>query len=543
MIVEPSEFDLIVVGTGLQESLIAGAAAKAGKTVLHLDASGLYGDLWAGLTLEEYANWAEAHKRSWKSRAVGPQGESGDARNPAECDDRQYAALVVENCNDVYKNVTTESSEGFDIARERGYVVDLVPKVTYCSGALVSALVEAKAHQYTDYRLLDESYVWSDGMLVKVPASRSDVFKDRTLDASEKRILTLFLKKVVGELEKQMLGAKEGVSFEGGNFREWLKAEGLSEKLADMIYYSIALKEVGQSNLTVQEGFEGLSLYLRSIGRYKPDSSPFMLPQYGCSDVPQAFCRTCAVNGGIYVLRCGINSVLLEDGPSGNRCAGVTTHYGQQILCKKLVLPGHLTGIYSGPGEDADGDWISRGLCVTDISLQEGKSQILVVIPPGCLGGNSECVKILQLGPPTCPEGRFLIHLSALSDGKSSAKDDLWPVVQTLLNTQTSSHTQNPTTSLEDTRPKLLWSSFHSQATNLDCQEGSSAPENVVCCGLPGGMIGYGADVELARGLFGKLFPDLEFLSCAELNDRILVDSDEDMLDDLEAELSNLGVA
>lgn len=50
------------------------------------------------------------------------------------------------------------------------------------------------------------SYTWQREGFTKVPASRSDVFKDRTLDASEKRSLTLFLKSVVSEIEKRAFG-------------------------------------------------------------------------------------------------------------------------------------------------------------------------------------------------------------------------------------------------------------------------------------------------------------------------------------------------
>lgn len=39
--------------------------------------------------------------------------------------------------------------------------------------------------------------------------------------------------------------------------------------------------------ITMDNGFEAMALYLKSAGRYRPDSGPFMIPQYGCGDVPQ----------------------------------------------------------------------------------------------------------------------------------------------------------------------------------------------------------------------------------------------------------------
>lgn len=67
----PSEFDLIVVGTGtailnyiaffftiiifvsgFTESIVAAAASRVGKTVLHLDALDFYGGYWASFNLD-----------------------------------------------------------------------------------------------------------------------------------------------------------------------------------------------------------------------------------------------------------------------------------------------------------------------------------------------------------------------------------------------------------------------------------------------------------------------------------------------------------
>ncbi|MCI52927.1 rab proteins geranylgeranyltransferase component A 1-like, partial [Trifolium medium] len=41
--IDPVNFDLIIVGTGLSESVIAAAASAVGKTILHLDPNSFYG--------------------------------------------------------------------------------------------------------------------------------------------------------------------------------------------------------------------------------------------------------------------------------------------------------------------------------------------------------------------------------------------------------------------------------------------------------------------------------------------------------------------
>lgn len=41
-----TEYDAVIVGTGLCESILAAALALAGSSVLHLDANGFYGGAW-----------------------------------------------------------------------------------------------------------------------------------------------------------------------------------------------------------------------------------------------------------------------------------------------------------------------------------------------------------------------------------------------------------------------------------------------------------------------------------------------------------------
>ncbi|CAJ1384395.1 unnamed protein product [Effrenium voratum] len=55
---EECQVDAVILGTGLPESICAAALARAGKKVLHLDASENYGGPWRSLPLREYASWA-----------------------------------------------------------------------------------------------------------------------------------------------------------------------------------------------------------------------------------------------------------------------------------------------------------------------------------------------------------------------------------------------------------------------------------------------------------------------------------------------------
>ena len=63
----PDEYEVIVVGTGLTESILAAACAYAGKRVLHLDRHSYYGSRNASFALQRFVEWLR-----------GEEGEGGD---------------------------------------------------------------------------------------------------------------------------------------------------------------------------------------------------------------------------------------------------------------------------------------------------------------------------------------------------------------------------------------------------------------------------------------------------------------------------------
>ncbi|XP_006773632.2 PREDICTED: rab proteins geranylgeranyltransferase component A 1-like, partial [Myotis davidii] len=53
----PSEFDVIVIGTGLPESIIAAACSRSGQRVLHVDSRSYYGGNWASFSFSGLLSW------------------------------------------------------------------------------------------------------------------------------------------------------------------------------------------------------------------------------------------------------------------------------------------------------------------------------------------------------------------------------------------------------------------------------------------------------------------------------------------------------
>eukprot|EP00803_Ostreobium_quekettii_P009742 evm.model.scf_124.4 EVM.evm.TU.scf_124.4 scf_124:77679-82034(+) len=268
MRIEPTEFDLVVLGTGLENSLIAGAAAKAGKSVLHVDDGEVYGDDWGSLTLAELKARLEAPPQSQEAIDLGEEVEGLGVRRLAR-DSHPYS------------NVEIHEADGVDTGPSRDYTIDLAPKVAYCIEPLIEVLLKSGAHQYLDFRLVECSYIWQHGQLRKVPASRSDVFRDRSLKSSEKRMLTQFLKMVVSKLGDEQEEIASDRPFVG-----WLEEQGLSKPLAELVLYAVAMGEQ-TGTMTTTQGVAALGLYLASMGRYRDGSGAFMIPYYGSGDLPQ----------------------------------------------------------------------------------------------------------------------------------------------------------------------------------------------------------------------------------------------------------------
>ncbi|XP_038597608.1 rab proteins geranylgeranyltransferase component A 1-like [Tachyglossus aculeatus] len=53
----PPNFQLIVVGTGLPESIIAASCSRSGQRVLHVDSRNYYGGNWASFSFSGLLSW------------------------------------------------------------------------------------------------------------------------------------------------------------------------------------------------------------------------------------------------------------------------------------------------------------------------------------------------------------------------------------------------------------------------------------------------------------------------------------------------------
>ena len=224
------------------------------------------------------------------------------------------------------------------------------------------------------------------------------------------------------------------------------------------------------------DGVRAINKHLRSLGVY--GSTAYLTCVYGSSEMPQGFCRLCAVWGGVYMLNSGTLSLELEeDESSGGKevRAVIGPEGGQRIECGSLVLNADTrlpqSTSSSGGGStvaaasEAIGG-ISRCVCILDgpllvttsapaaaaadtdaagstNSTQSPPASLAILFPPPAEGsstisraGSTIYAHQMDADVGVCPRGKVLLHMSAMSQDGYTPEELLKPALDSLLKEQ-----------------------------------------------------------------------------------------------------------
>ncbi|OSD01707.1 FAD/NAD(P)-binding domain-containing protein [Trametes coccinea BRFM310] len=437
------DFDVVVLGTGLAESIAAAALSKAGFKVAHVDHNPYYGGDEASLTLDELAQWA-------------------DTRTAASADNASAAPGAY--ISQQKARYTSVSRSGEVPPQSRQYAIPLAPSIVPAIGPHINSLVASGVSRYGSFKLLEKIAIYDrPGYVQSVPGSKEDVFKSKVLSLVEKRRLMRFLMFAASEFE----GKKELEGKEELPFRQYLQqAFALTDKPATAITYALAFC-VSPDEPTLP-ALQRIRQYLRSAGRY--GASPFLVGHYGgLGETAQGFCRTSAVKGGTYILGRQVLSVKPpattdstpvdeKAGPSSDtpaRCR-VDLEELEEPLTAKILLssPDYLptTAASSAPSSSSSSSSIypvARCIAIIDrplvftptdapeeaepANVEEGvetgedepgpKSTpthevdtAVLVFPPGSLADGSSTaaahVLVTGEGSVSAPRGRWILNIS-----------------------------------------------------------------------------------------------------------------------------------
>lgn len=551
---EPAEsfptraFDVVVLGTGLAESLIASSASKIGKkSVLLLDANDHYGNSFG--TLTEARGTDETLFKGWSVPV---------------CLTRSGAVL------ETHDVVIIDDDECLLASLRRKFSVDVAFKFSLGDDRLTEEVCNSEAYKYLEFKTLEKSFVGvgtSDGKtngkkgefeFVPVPASRAEIFENARLSPTEKRGLMRFLKKArdvalegtgvnygrgddanapIGapgtEYTLDAEGEDEGTFFanDGDNnssssskntsMKAFLmeSPNDLSEITSDAVAHCVSFCPSVTTKLRGRAS-EMLITYIRSMGKYGPETPQAgLIPLYGSGEVAQAFCRVAAVSGAITALRQPIKKIERKNSESHIE---VLTKGGRVLTCKKLVL-GDAQGdiemvgfandeIITPNRRESSKFCINRAVLVTNRSMvgsDEAQHRVFVAIPPAARPGKlykdeDEFVCFatqLDYSSRCCPKDTFIVHLCQ----KSRRTVPLQDVFADILDNIFSKVKQNGE---EPKKPTILWgTSYRTPDVDDDIVESFKSDDFVK---FPGAdcNVTFEETVRLARSANGRLFGD-----------------------------------
>nr|CAD7395283.1 unnamed protein product [Timema cristinae] len=527
----------------------------------------------------------------------------------------------------------------------RKFNLDLAPKLLFARGSLVELLISSNIARYAEFRSVTRVLTWLEDRLELVPCSRADVFSTHHISVVEKRMLMKLMATCVepGSSDKEFEGKfllyvlvqsfHEIVSvkdrsrssrpsvltpeltkhvqqtlqhfpeYADKTFVEYLKSKKLTSNLVHYVLYAIAM---ATDKTPCLEGVARTQRFLNSLGRY--GNTPFLWPMYGSGELPQCFCRLCAVFGGLYHLKRTADALIIKtDEGSKSQCVSIVS--GNQRLDTANVIfgVGHALPQFL---KNVPTQGISRGIFITDRSILPSEKEALTLLQFPPVGGVGEPVTIIEVGPSTnaCPAGLYVVHMTCKQ--QTSAKEDLQPVVAKLFSTDGDNHHQTrvpadtPTThtqvgssgeegELEKTsiveqdlvKPQVLWCLYFNCLDTSSTDLSSNTPAKVYLCSGPeldldfefavqqdcvvslpftlmGLCIGRAGTVSLpftlirlrrpcwdcvvslpftligpcwdcaftatAKDIFGKMYPDLEFLPRAPDPEDIVLEGEEE---------------
>mmetsp|Transcript_36262 Transcript_36262/g.145022 ORF Transcript_36262/g.145022 Transcript_36262/m.145022 type:complete len:452 (+) Transcript_36262:207-1562(+) len=389
------DVDVVIVGTGISESILAAAIARTGRQVLHLEKGSTYGDNWTTIELEELIRSSEL-----------PNDLSLE-NNDSESTNSERIKLANRSPKSRIEVVANFGSA--DDANQAS--VDLTPRPLLCNGAMVNLLVKSGAGNYVDFKALNASFLDfrdTHGGIQRIPQSRSEVFQSQLISAPEKRLLMRFVKSCTDEdtpTDEQREKQASSV-----NFDEYMEAMLLNERLRTIVSNALIFVEDPKS-ISVQHGRDLLQLYFSSLARYGTGSA-LLLTNYGGSELSQAFCRVCAVNGGIYVLRREVEEILLEDGA----VSGILTTAGDRVNTKHVFVSSMFD-----PGRLDEEEIVWRFVGVLQRSILDGHPRTLVIVPKGI---GSRTVRVWQFDSSlgVCGDGYFVLYAECV-DGSGTEED------------------------------------------------------------------------------------------------------------------------
>ncbi|EXM35297.1 GDP dissociation inhibitor [Fusarium oxysporum f. sp. vasinfectum] len=401
-------WDVVISGTGLQQSLLALALSRSGKNILHVDANDFYGGSEAAFSLQEADEWAEKNRLTEPSQLFS----SAEVKRDADA-----------------------------LGATRSYSLALAPQLIHSRSKLVTQLVDSKAFRQIEFLAVGSFYIFqppsdssSTPSLSRIPSTREDVFSNKSIPARSKRSLMKFLKFVLDFDSEPQIDTWQARADE--ELAQFLASEFKLDAALQSYIITLTLSHDGK--ISVRDGLTAINRHLTSMGVFGPGFAAVYPKWGGLSEVAQVGCRAAAVGGAIYMLGSGIKNLKRSEQPD----APLELSFMNDIDVKaKLVVQG-------ADAADSSSIRTSRLTVVTKSNLSpvfelltDGAptpAVAVVAFPSGTVTIEDETphefpvyAMVHSSDTGECPSGQYVIYLSTVYT--TSAKSVLEKALSSLI--------------------------------------------------------------------------------------------------------------
>ncbi|KAH6887962.1 GDP dissociation inhibitor-domain-containing protein [Thelonectria olida] len=398
-----TQWDIVISGTGLHQSLLALALSRSGKNILHVDPNEYYGGSEAAFSLPEVDEWAEKH--------------SSDDR-----DGLLFAGAEVK-------------SKAGELGSPRRYTVALAPQLIHSRSKLVSQLVDSKAFRQIEFLAVGSFFIYqpaseasSTPSLSRIPSTREDVFTNTVIPTRSKRYLMKFLKFVLAYESELQTDLWQPHADEP--LQDFLASQFKLDSSLQSYVITLTLSHDGK--VSVKDGLTAISRHLASMGVFGPGFAAVYPKWGGLSEVAQVGCRAAAVGGAVYMLGSGISEVRNASSEPDQTETFLELQLTNDMVVKTRQL------VQGSQQSTAQSSRISRLTVVTKRDLSslfelrtEGApipAVAVVAFPAGSVssteGNPSEhpvYAMVHSSDTGECPQGQYVLYLSTVHDASSKS--------------------------------------------------------------------------------------------------------------------------
>lgn len=500
----PKEYDIIIAGTGLTESILSAALSRIGKIVLHIDRNQFYGGEFSSHSLASLIEWIEQ----------------------INTNETQYASS--NKCNNNLKNFfkenhyewnsnLAEESKNEILKLSRRFSMDLAPNVFYSRGQFIELLISSDVSKYCEFRMVNQILTRNESRIEKVPTSRSEVFKTNQLSMIEKRVMMQFIQSCMKDNNFQDFFASTNDA-EQTTFKAFIQSKKFSKSIENYLLNAVAMSNETQTAL---DGLKQVKRFLDSVGRF--GDSPFLFSLYGTGELPQCFCRMSAVFGGIYHLSLTLDSLNLVDGSVESVDTKSNTETNS-YKCKHLVMDCTYAPLEYLDLNNEKNTEISRCVLITNKSLfpTEDQFENISLLYLGKSNLNQSEIYLIEASSASqcCPKGYNLVYLFC-DKVNQTAQQDFEGVINDLftfeLNDGKSDDAEEASKNENEKikKPSILFSHYYTHLntnTLIERTTTSKLPNNLLLVGGSRVQLDLDYHVEQAKLLFEKICPNEQFL-------------------------------